>query len=52
MTGTIIKSERRGSMSAQSDKNWFFSLYKRLGYEGCSSHSGRRTAITRWSKKD
>ena len=51
MTGTIIKSERRGSMSAQSVTNWFFSLYKRLGCEGCSSHSGRRTAITRWSRK-
>ena len=51
MTGTIIKSERGGSMSAQSVTNWFFSLYKRLGYEGCSSHSGRRTAITRWSRK-
>jgi integrase len=51
MSGTIIKSERRGSMSAQSVTNWFFSLYKRLGYEGCSSHSGRRTAITKWSRK-
>ena len=51
MTGTIIKSERKGSMSAQSVTNWFFSLYKRLGYEGCSSHSGRCTAITRWSRK-
>ena len=51
MTGTIIKSERGGSMSAQSVTNWFFSLYKRLGYEGCFSHSGRRTAITRWSRK-
>ena len=51
MTGTIIKSERSGSMSAQVVTNWFFSLYQRLGYEGCSSHSGRRTAITRWSRK-
>ena len=51
MSGTIIKSERGGSMSAQSVTNWFFSLYQRLGYEGCSSHSGRRTAITRWSRK-
>jgi integrase/recombinase XerD len=51
MTGTIIKSERGGSMSAQSVTNWFFCLYQRLGYEGCSSHSGRRTAITRWSRK-
>ena len=38
-------------MSAQSVTNWFFNLYKKLGYEGCSSHSGRRTAITRWSRK-
>jgi len=51
MTGTIIKSERSGSMSAQSVTNWFFSLYQRLGFQGCSSHSGRRTAITRWSRK-
>jgi integrase len=51
MGGTIIKSERRGSMSAQSVTNWFFTLYKKLGYEGCSSHSGRRTAITKWSRK-
>jgi integrase/recombinase XerD len=51
MTGNIIKSERGGSMSAQSVTNWFFALYQRLGYEGCSSHSGRRTCITRWSRK-
>jgi len=51
MSGNIIKSERGGSMSAQSVTNYFFNLYKRLGYEGCSSHSGRRTAITRWSRK-
>ncbi len=50
-SGSIIKSERGGSMSAQSVTNWFFNLYKKLGYEGCSSHSGRRTAITRWSRK-
>jgi integrase len=50
-SGSIIKSERSGSMSAQSVTNWFFNLYKKLGYEGCSSHSGRRTAITRWSRK-
>ena len=51
MTGTIIRSERGGAMSAQSVTNWFFSLYKRLGFVGCSSHSGRRTAITKWSRK-
>jgi integrase len=51
-TGTIIKAEKSGKqMSAQVVVNWFYTLYKRLGYEGCSSHSGRRTAITRWSRK-
>ena len=25
-------------------------LYGSLGFDGCSSHSGRRTAITRWAK--
>jgi len=48
--GTIIKSRNGKSMSAQVVTNWFFNLYRELGMEGCSSHSGRRTAITRWSR--
>ena len=51
MAGTIIKSERGNEMSAQVVTNWFFNLYRQLGFEGCSSHSGRRTAITRWARK-
>ena len=38
-------------MSAQAVVNWFFWLYRSLGFEGRSSHSGRRTAITRWARK-
>jgi integrase/recombinase XerD len=49
--GTVIKSSRGGAMTAQVITNWFWQLYKTMGYDGCSSHSGRRTAITRWARK-
>lgn len=49
-TGTIIKSRSGHPMSAQVVTNWFFNLYKQMGMEGCSSHSGRRTAITKWAR--
>jgi integrase len=29
---------------------WFLRLYRDMGYDGMSSHSGRRTAITRWAR--
>ena len=50
-TGAIIKSQTGTQMSAQVVTNWFFKLYLSLGYEGCSSHSGRKTAITKWARK-
>ncbi|MBB5716461.1 integrase/recombinase XerD [Sphingomonas aerophila] len=34
-------------MTAGSIVNWFGRLYADLGMAGCSSHSGRRTFITR-----
>lgn len=34
-------------MTAKSVVNWFSQTYDQLGLEGCSSHSGRRTFITR-----
>lgn len=44
----VITSERGdGRMRPQSVVNWFASLYRELGLAGCSSHSGRRTFITR-----
>jgi integrase len=42
----VIKSERGEKLTAGSVVNWFKSFYARLGFEGCTSHSGRRTFIT------
>jgi integrase len=45
--GTVVRSERGGPMTPLSIVVWFSRAYKTLGLEGCSSHSGRRTFITR-----
>lgn len=45
--GPVIRSERGGHMAARSIVNWFREVYEDLDYIGCSSHSGRRTFITR-----
>jgi integrase len=45
--GPIFRSQRGGAISAHSLVNWFRAHCARLGYSGCSSHSGRRTFITR-----
>jgi integrase/recombinase XerD len=45
--GPVVASERGGHMTARSIVNWFARAYAALGLNGCSSHSGRRTFITR-----
>jgi integrase len=45
--GPIICSERGGPMTPVSIVNWFAKAYRAIGLQGCSSHSGRRTFITR-----
>jgi len=43
----IVRSERGGPMTALSIVVWFNRAYRALCLAGCSSHSGRRTFITR-----
>jgi integrase/recombinase XerD len=44
-------SERGGRMSPGSIADWFGDLYRSVGFDGCSSHSGRRTFITRAARR-
>lgn len=47
IVGPVIVSERGGRMTPRSIVNWFARVYSNLDLHGCSSHSGRRTFITR-----
>jgi integrase len=47
----VIQTERQKETSAQAVLNLFQSWYRALGFEGCSSHSGRRTFITNAARK-
>ena len=49
--GPIIRSERGGEMTPNSIVNWFVAMCAELGLEGCSSHSGRRSFITKAARK-
>jgi integrase len=45
-SGPVICSARGAHLRPTSVVNWFAFLFAALGFEGCSSHSGRRTFIT------
>jgi len=43
----VIRSERGSAMTASSIVVWFNRAFRNIGLKGCSSHSGRRTFVTR-----
>src|ERR1700732_3740555 len=43
----VVASWRGGRMRPVSIVVWFNRAYKNIGLKGCSSHSGRRTFVTR-----
>lgn len=47
----LIESERSDHMSPQAIVNLFWRWYREIGFDGCSSHSGRRTFITNSARK-
>ncbi|MGA7308555.1 MAG: site-specific integrase [Pseudolabrys sp.] len=47
----VVESERGGGLTPASIVNWFTTAYRHLGLAGCSSHSGRRTFITRAARQ-
>jgi integrase len=46
-SGPVVRSERGGPMTPLSVVVWFNRAFRNIGLHGCSSHSGRRTFITR-----
>ncbi len=47
----VVYSERCDAMSAATVVNWFDRTYRALGIQGASSHSGRRTFVTKIAKR-
>jgi len=47
----LIESERSKGMSPQALVNLFWRWYRHIGFDGCSSHSGRRTFVTNAARK-
>ena len=48
---SVLFSERGGGLSPATVRLWFHRLYIALKMDGCSSHSGRRTFITRAARR-
>ncbi|WP_040302082.1 tyrosine-type recombinase/integrase [Afipia clevelandensis] len=49
--GRVVRTERLDQTSPQVIVNMFARWYEHIGFNGCSSHSGRRTFITNAARK-
>jgi integrase/recombinase XerD len=47
----VIATERGKATTPQVIVNLFSDWYRRVGFQGCSSHSGRRTSMTNAARK-
>ena len=47
----VVTTERADRTSSYAIVNKFAAWYRALGFNGASSHSGRRTAITAWARR-
>lgn len=47
----LITTQRADKFSANAVAVWFNRFYKKLGLQGCSSHSGRRTFLTNAARR-
>ena len=50
-SGFVVTTERSPRTSSYAVVNKFAGRYRALGFQGASSHSGRRTAITSWARR-
>ena len=48
---SVLFSERGGGLSAATVRLWFHRLSTALQMDGCSSHAGRRTFLTRAARR-
>lgn len=47
----LITTQRADKFSANAVAVWFWRFYEKLGLQGCSSHSGRRTFLTNAARR-
>lgn len=47
----LLQSQKGGAFSSQTIQQVFRQLYKQVGLDGASSHSGRRTMLTKLAER-